>query len=191
MDPITKCVTTEKPVCDAYLKTRPAYVPWKNKPFPFYDDLLVIFGRDRATRIYAEGPADMMDEIQKEKNADDLDDFDSSFSPLQSPINERTNIQKKKKRVVGCSTMVADMKEATSIIGTEIANDSHVFSNAIGVDAEISEKRRQIDSEIRKMVDLTVGDIIKVVCYIASRDELIDVFFSMTEEGKEQLVKAI
>ncbi|KAH6758862.1 hypothetical protein C2S51_019097 [Perilla frutescens var. frutescens] len=191
MDPITKCVTAEKPVWDVYLKSRPAYVPWKNKPFPFYDDLLVIFGRDRATGIYAEGPGDMMEEIQKEKNANDLDDFDSSFSPLQSPVNERTNIQKKKKRAAGCSTMVADMKEAATIIGTEIANASHVFSKAIGVDAEISEKRRQIDSEIRKMHDLTIGEIIKAVCYIASRDELIDVFFSMTEEGKEQLVKAI
>ncbi|KAH6784325.1 hypothetical protein C2S52_009284 [Perilla frutescens var. hirtella] len=199
MDPIKKCVTAEKPVWDAYLKSRPAYATWKNKPFSFYDYLFVIFGRDRATGTNAEGPGDMMEDIHKEKNTDDnveapidsgLDDFDSAFSPLQSPTNERINMKKKKKRIVG-NSMAADMKEAASVIGMEIAKASELFGKAIGVDAEISEKRQQIDSEIRKMPDLTAGEVIKAVCEIAHRDELIDVFFSMTEEGTEQLVKAI
>ncbi|KAH6785232.1 hypothetical protein C2S51_037687 [Perilla frutescens var. frutescens] len=164
MDPIKKCVTAEKPVWDAYLKSRPAYATWMNKPFPFYDDLLVIFGKDRATGSNAEGPNDMMEEIQKETNINDniesktdlgTDDFDSSFSPLQSPTHERVHIQKKKKKASGNLTMVADIKEAASLIGTEIAKASQVFSKAIGVDAEISEKRQQIDAEIRKIPDLT------------------------------------
>ncbi|KAH6783900.1 hypothetical protein C2S52_008859 [Perilla frutescens var. hirtella] len=52
-------------------------------------------------------------------------------------------------------------------------------------------EEQQIDSEIRKMHDLIVEEVIKAVCEIARRDELIDVFFSMTEEGKGKLVKAI
>lgn len=61
----------------------------------------------------------------------------------------------------------------------------------IGVDAEIYEKRHKSDSEIRKIQNLTVGEIIKVVCHIARSHELTGVFFSMSDEGKEQLAKAI
>ncbi|KAH6822924.1 hypothetical protein C2S53_002737 [Perilla frutescens var. hirtella] len=82
MDPIKTRVTAKKHVWNVYLK--PAYVPWKNKPFPFYGDLLAIFGRD----------------------------------------------------------MKRDDK---------------------------------IDSEIQKMLDLTLGEIIKTFYYITIRDELIDV----------------
>ncbi|KAI3462360.1 hypothetical protein Pfo_019023 [Paulownia fortunei] len=177
MDLIKKCITTEK-------VSHPTHSSWQNKLFPFYDDLIVIFGKDRATRMNAEGPGDMMEETQREETNNDtndveatmengLENFDASisFSPMKSP---RT-----------------DIKEATSVIGNEIAKSSQVFSKAIGVDAEISKQRQKIDSEIRKIPNLTIAEVIKVVCHIAISHELTDVLFSMTEEGREQLVKDI
>ncbi|KAI3467772.1 hypothetical protein Pfo_024435 [Paulownia fortunei] len=156
MDSIKKCITAEKTVWDSYLQS-----------FPFYDDLIVIFGKDRATRMNVEGPGDMMEEIQREETNNDtndveatmengLEDFDASisFSPMQSP------------------------RKAASVIGNEIAKASHVFSRAIGVDAEILEKRQKINSEIRKIPNLAIGEVIKVVCHIANSHELTDVFFN-------------
>ncbi|KAK6137558.1 hypothetical protein DH2020_028700 [Rehmannia glutinosa] len=205
MDPIKKCITAEKTVWDSYLQSHPTHATWQNKSFPFYDDLVIIFGKDRATGINAEGPTDMMEEIQREEANNDtnddvevtmgngLDDLDASipFSPLQSPRSEGIHNQKKRKRSVDNMMAMADIKEATSIIGSEIAKASQIFGKAIGVDAEISEKRQKIDSEIRKISDLTIGEVIKAVCHIAHSHELTDVFFSMTEEGREQMVKAI
>ncbi|KAL0302687.1 UNVERIFIED_CONTAM: hypothetical protein Sangu_3084600 [Sesamum angustifolium] len=83
------------------------------------------------------------------------------------------------------------IKEAASVIGSEIAKATQLFSKAIGVEAEVSEKRQKIDSEIRKILNLTATEVIKVVCRIAQNHELTDVFFSMNEEGREQLVVAI
>ncbi|KAK4427524.1 hypothetical protein Salat_1330200 [Sesamum alatum] len=182
------------------------HVIWQNKPFPFYDDLLVIFGKDRATGNNAEGPTDMMEEIQREEVNNDpnndvettiengLEDLDASmpFSPLQFPRTE--GIQKKKKRsrsVDNLMIMTEGIKEAASVIGSEIAKASQLFSKAIGVEAEVSDKRQKIDSEIRKIPNLTATEVIKVVCRIAQNHELTDVFFSMSEEGREQLVLAI
>ncbi|KAK4388325.1 hypothetical protein Sango_2439100 [Sesamum angolense] len=139
-DPIKKCVTAEKAVWEAYLQSHSTHVIWQNKPFPFYDDLLVIFGKDRATGNNADGPADMMEEIQREEvnndpNDDDvettiengLEDLDASmsFSPLQSPRTE--GIQKKKKRsrsVDNLMIMTEGIKEAASVIGSKIAKAS-------------------------------------------------------------------
>ncbi|KAL0381392.1 UNVERIFIED_CONTAM: hypothetical protein Sangu_0203500 [Sesamum angustifolium] len=158
---------SEKAVWEAYLQSHSTHVIWQNKPFPFYDDLLVIFGKDRATGNNADGPADMMEEIQREEvNNDPNDDVETTIE------NE-------------------GIKEAASVIGSEIAKASQLFSKAIGVEAEVSEKRQKIDSEIRKIPNLTATEVIKVVCRIAQNHELTDVFFSMNEEGREQLVVAI
>ncbi|KAI3470670.1 hypothetical protein Pfo_027333 [Paulownia fortunei] len=199
MDPIKNALQQKK------LYSHPAHSSWQNKSFPFYDDLIVIFRKDRATGMNAEGPGDMMEEIQREETNNDtndveatmengLEDFDASisFSPMQSPRSEVPNQKKKKiSRSTDNLMVIADIKEAASIIGNEIAKASHVFSKAIGVDADISEKRQKIDSEIRKIPNLTIGEVIEVVCHIANSHELTDVLFSTTKEGKEQLVKAI
>ncbi|GER33217.1 DNA-binding storekeeper protein-relatedtranscriptional regulator [Striga asiatica] len=203
MDPIRKCIVAEKSVWGPYIESHPTHAIWRNKAFPLYDDLVIIFGEDRATGGNAEGPNDMMEDIQREDvnlNADNdveatseigLDDLDASFSPLQSPRSAAVDKRKKRKRSVDNLTAMTDIKEAASIIGSEIAKASEIFGKAIGVDAEISEKRQRIDSEIRKIPNLAVVDVIKVVCRIAQSPELTDVFLSMTEEGREQLVMAI
>ncbi|PIN08321.1 hypothetical protein CDL12_19102 [Handroanthus impetiginosus] len=184
MDPIKKCITAEKPVWDAYLQSHPTHLTWQNKPFPFYDDLLLIFGKDRAIGSNAEGPGDMMEEIQLEESNNDTNDNveasmengleDIEFSPMQSPRSEGVHYQKKKKRsrsIDNLSLMTDSIKEEASVIGSEIAKASEVFSKAIGVDAEILEKRQKIDSEIRKIQNLTTTKVIKAVCHIATHHE--------------------
>lgn len=56
---------------------------------------------------------------------------------------------------------------------------------------KFQKKRQKIDAEISKIPNITVGEAIKAVCHIAKSHELTDVFFSMTEERKKQLVKSI
>ncbi|KAL8506100.1 hypothetical protein ACS0TY_017091 [Phlomoides rotata] len=145
MDPIKKCITVEKP-------SHPTHSVWRNKNFPFYDDLLIVFRKDRSTGANVDGPADMDEEIQREKNNNEeinnvettmgngLEDFDDSFSPLQSPRNEAVHKQKKRRNSASYDnlTMMSDIKEVASIIGREIDVASQVLCKAIGVDAEIS-----------------------------------------------------
>ena len=39
----------------------------RNKPFPHFNDLAIVFGRDRATRAGAETPADAVEEVEMEE----------------------------------------------------------------------------------------------------------------------------
>ncbi|KAL8518764.1 hypothetical protein ACS0TY_009935 [Phlomoides rotata] len=65
-----------------------------------------------------------------------LEDFDDSFSPLQSPRNEAVHKQKRRNSASSDNlTMMSDIKEAASIIGSEIVAASQVLCKAIGVDA--------------------------------------------------------
>lgn len=163
--------------------------------FPFYEKLVIVFGKDRASGSTSDNQTNILKEVYKEQrntneenSVDIAEDSDTSFSSLHSPRNEGASHQNKKRRVD--ESMKIDIKEAASVIANEIAKASELFSKAIGVDAEISEKRKKINSEIKKIPNLTVAEAIKAVCHIASHLELIDVFFSMEEENKEQLVRA-
>ncbi|KAI3454839.1 hypothetical protein Pfo_011502 [Paulownia fortunei] len=165
MDPIKKCITTEKVVWDSYIQSHPTHSSWQNKSFPFYDDLIT--------------NNDTNDVEATMEN--DLQDFDASisFSSIQSLRSEVHNQKKKKRSRSTYNLMVmADIKEAASVIGNENTKASQVF-------------KTEIDYEIRKIPNFTIGEVIKVVCHIANFHELTDVFFSMTEEGRKQLVKAI
>ncbi|CAA0808005.1 Unknown protein [Striga hermonthica] len=159
-----------------------------------YDDLVIISGKDRATGENAEGPNDMMEEIQREDvnpNADNdveattkigLDNLDTSFSPLQSPRSATVDKRKKRKRSIDNLMPMTDIREAASIIGSGIAKASEFFGKAIGVDAEILEKAQRIDSKLRKVPNLALLDVTKLVCRITQSPELTNMFFGMTEE---------
>ncbi|KAJ4822686.1 hypothetical protein Tsubulata_027250 [Turnera subulata] len=44
-----KCITAEKSIWEEYLKSHPDAEPFRYKSFPFYEELSIIFGKDRAT----------------------------------------------------------------------------------------------------------------------------------------------
>ncbi|KAL4592782.1 hypothetical protein LXL04_005787 [Taraxacum kok-saghyz] len=52
---VNRCGTVESPeVWDAYVKVHKGAEKWRNKPIPHYDDLCIIFGKDRAQGNRAE-----------------------------------------------------------------------------------------------------------------------------------------
>uniref|UniRef100_A0A2N9EVH8 Uncharacterized protein n=1 Tax=Fagus sylvatica TaxID=28930 RepID=A0A2N9EVH8_FAGSY len=59
----------------------------RNKPFPHYDDLAHVFGKDRATGFSAEGPSDMVQTVDREEaeENEDLYDTDDSLASTQGP----------------------------------------------------------------------------------------------------------
>ncbi|XVF59107.1 hypothetical protein PTKIN_Ptkin07bG0248300 [Pterospermum kingtungense] len=56
-----KCLTASKDVFDDWVRTHPNAKWLKNKLFPHFDDFVIIFGRDRATRARAKIAADAVE----------------------------------------------------------------------------------------------------------------------------------
>ncbi|KAG6506389.1 hypothetical protein ZIOFF_031712 [Zingiber officinale] len=60
---VEKCITASKDVFDDWVKSHPTAVGLRNKEFPHLDDLMSMWGEDRATGVGAETPADAVEEI--------------------------------------------------------------------------------------------------------------------------------
>ncbi|XP_038883815.1 uncharacterized protein LOC120074677 [Benincasa hispida] len=58
----------------------------RNKSFPFYEQLAIIFRKDRANGLGAEGPADMFDAIEREMDNNDFWRDECGFYVPDPPI---------------------------------------------------------------------------------------------------------
>ncbi|GAA0159481.1 hypothetical protein LIER_16244 [Lithospermum erythrorhizon] len=172
-DPTTNCLVAEKPVWDAYLQNRPRHATWKNKYFPFYDDFLAnVDGEDG------------------EQGGDLIGDYVfANTSPMPTSRNE-SSMRKNKKRIRSDDNLNI-IKEAASIIGHEISKASLEFSKAIGVEAATSNKRQQINFELKKIGSLEPFDRIKVASQIVRDHEMTDLFFNLDENDREVMVMGI
>ena len=100
---------------------------WRNRSFPTYEKLVNIFGKDRATRIGAQTPIDMVEDLNVENENDHILDVPSPMSvnsdsepatPSQSIGRKRTRSKDDIARLhLSCSrTLLTNLISLRSII---------------------------------------------------------------------------
>ncbi|KAK0590340.1 hypothetical protein LWI29_025592 [Acer saccharum] len=83
-DDTHKCVTIAPEILEAYLKKHPNKNYTANRPFPHYERLVIVFGKDRATGSMAESTADALDHMGLEHEELDTAGF---TQPSSTPSN--------------------------------------------------------------------------------------------------------
>ncbi|XP_059627620.1 uncharacterized protein At2g29880-like [Cornus florida] len=205
-DNLNRCVVAEKSVWDAYLQSHKNAATFKDKPFPFYKDLCTIFGKDRVTGNDAETAADVMEKLDKERMdkenenenddvGDGLDDIDASISFMQSPTIGKTNEVSSKNKKKRKSQSVAEslceiVKQSSTLISSYIKSSTERLSQAIE-DASINELKIRLHEELMKLPSLNKTDRAKALVQIGRDRDLIQIFFTLNEDMKEELVKTV
>ncbi|KAG8372793.1 hypothetical protein BUALT_Bualt12G0103900 [Buddleja alternifolia] len=190
----TGCLVAEKAVWEPYLK-----------PFPHYKQLCIVFGKDRATRIDVETPADVIEDLEAEEQrrsqTDDenigfgLDGVDAAMSFDDSPKvgvnNESTLKGKKRKKKANHSVEVIIcnvMKESTEMLGSKMETSSLRLSMAIE-DEIINDLKRKLNGELMKLDGLARAERIKATIAIGKDRDLTQIFFTIDDNDKEDWVR--
>ena len=175
--------------------------PFKIKSFPWYDDLCMVFGKDRATRKNAESAADVVEELQTEEENTTLgeDDFNyannvdevPSMSVSDATRGAQSHTQsdgssKKKRKTVNHEELSDALTQSACIIAREIEKASIRLSKAIGED--MNENHMQLGKELERTTTLTTAQRHKVARMIMQDNALVSYFFSVPDNEKDEWV---
>ncbi|GFY86394.1 hypothetical protein Acr_05g0000330 [Actinidia rufa] len=146
-------------VWDNYVKREKDVKGMRNKSFPYYEDWLVLFGKDRATRDLAEGPADSVaaietEEANKEQGPEslvlqfsvaDMESMSANCGTLSKcPSSSNANSKKRGRASEGISKGLAQMADAFGIMFENTNNRMAEIAHRIGYAHDLSQQRRQV-----------------------------------------------
>ena len=167
---------------------------WRSTPFPFFDDLAIIFGKDRATCHNAESAMETEENINLEEAAQGKND-DSSMQASDESTSRRSSKRKK----FDAEQMAEVMYNASKMIAAEFANSTKMmaaeFASStkllIAAETDRLEKKEKLMDELSKISDIDVVQRFKAAKKIADSENLMVLFFGASDAEKKQLVDAI
>ncbi|KAL5552611.1 hypothetical protein UlMin_040012 [Ulmus minor] len=156
-----KCVVVEKSVFEDWSHSSAKGL--RNKPFPYYEGLGLVFGKDCANGQGAMGFSETVDEIDKEIGDEQDNDFDP-FTPLDD-LNGNANMsstntpstqtcKKGKKRSRNEDSIVGVLKDSVSRfdnIQTEASDSLQLLANYFKFEANAATRRMKVFDELKKL----------------------------------------
>ncbi|KAL5553006.1 hypothetical protein UlMin_040407 [Ulmus minor] len=168
-------------VHEMILQSHKDAAPFKTKAFPFYDELCVVFGKDRAIGKDAENVADAAEEIIREasnnifeeniNNTESMAYVDAengefmSFSQAPQFPQSQSNGSSKKKRKRSSDDIREAIKEAACSIAKEMKDSSTRLSEAM-IDKEINERQMRVNQEMMRTTLLDMFERHKAILLI-------------------------
>ncbi|KAL5550457.1 hypothetical protein UlMin_000633 [Ulmus minor] len=154
-----KKVTVEKPIWDAYLQSHKDVVPYKTKTFSFYDELCLVFGKDRATGKDAKNIVYAAEKIQRSRENNDMSE-DNINNTENMRFADAENVEfmsqsrsddssKRKKRSKSTDDIRETIKEVAYAIAKEMKDSSTRLGEAM-IDKEMNERQMRVNDELMR-----------------------------------------
>ncbi|CAL5325160.1 unnamed protein product [Camellia sinensis] len=154
-----------------YVKREPDAKGMRNVPFIYYEDWVILFGKDRATGVLAEGPADMVD---------------ASGTPCNQGGSGTTS-KKRAREAEGIAKGLVDMAVEFGSFFKKTSTTMEEIAHRIGYAQDLSEARKLVNGELAKL-RLNTNDRLRAATLIVKDAERVDLFFSLPEEEKMEWV---
>ncbi|KAI3496549.1 hypothetical protein L1887_38914 [Cichorium endivia] len=191
-DNVNHCVTAEDPVWEAYLDIHKDAARWKHKKFPYYEELCIVFEKDRAQGNRAKDFLDLKQEVNLEEEIQGSDDgfLDSEEVSRNASVHHEATSQsgRSKKR----KTRSDDgFNNAVGLITESLKEISKDLSQGIKLDMKINELSEKIPPKILEMTSLSQLEKFKALTKIRSDPINVQNFWEIEEGDREAWVKYI
>ncbi|XP_061357797.1 uncharacterized protein LOC133302090 [Gastrolobium bilobum] len=209
-----KMIDVERVIFDDWAKTHPSAKGLFNKPFPHYDALGSIFGKDVATGGSAVGAQDAVNDLERETTC--YDDSGTPFeeyldltgdyipSPLdeppvpdipteeavpQSPVSIVTG-KKGKKRTRTEDPLVDVMKDLSDTY-RKSTNSIDKLVSCFQHQADGSSSRMSIMDELKKFDELTDPQMVHIALQLSRDSTMTDVFMQCNDGQRKCLLAGL
>ncbi|XP_058202615.1 uncharacterized protein LOC131317052 [Rhododendron vialii] len=177
----------------------------RNKPHPYFEEWLHLFGNDRANGDLAEGPADTMAAMEREAATEELG-YESPTSGLgtsfmdysmpegpnvgnshggQSSVPPSSNVagKKRKRAADGITKGLSDMAEAFGTFFENTNTRMGEIGHRMGYDEDLSLQRKQVNAELMDH-PLDWEQRLRAATLIVQEAQRVDLFFSFPKEDQ-------
>ncbi|XP_007036788.2 PREDICTED: uncharacterized protein At2g29880 [Theobroma cacao] len=163
-------VVADDPVWEAYIHSHKEAAPFRRKSFPFFNELSIIYARDRATGKDAQTAVDILEEMQdcndtinEEIECENLAGYnfeDEDFSNIQpqtsAPRSDTTSTRKRKRlNEMGDPITSESIIAAATILGENIKEAGIEFNRSVGAEVNIQQKAQELDGILSQVERLT------------------------------------
>ncbi|KAK2646551.1 hypothetical protein Ddye_021746 [Dipteronia dyeriana] len=189
-----KCVVVEKNMFDEWVKSHPTAKGLRNKYFLYYEELGIVFGKDRANGQGAMGFSETVEEIGNED--DQHNDFDPFYpsdelngivnmSSTSTPLTQSS--KKGKKRSRNEDPIVDFRKDSVKEFGnmqTAASDSIKRLADCFQFEVDGATRRMKVFDELKKIDGMTNAQRVKVGQLLVNDQANIDYFFTLDEEFK-------
>lgn len=198
---LTKTIDAQDDAWELYVKTDSNARTMRYKSWPFYRDWCEIFVKERIIRENTEDIADAVQELEtnkgKEKEAGaefgcvfEGHDDENEMSVCQPQSNGTEKKQSPKKRKMSdCSS--DPFVTAINVFCDKLDARFEDIAKRIGFEYDISNARRELYAELGRLPGLQVRDKLTVAKFLVNKTGDLDLFFSLPEEDRVEMVKMI
>ncbi|XP_024964631.1 uncharacterized protein At2g29880-like [Cynara cardunculus var. scolymus] len=194
-DSVKHCVILKDQVWESYLQVHKGTGKWKNKLYPVYEDLCIVFGKDHAqgnrARDFVDAEEEVRIEDQTQHTNDESDDVMATSNVQGGNANmqsEETSSVRGKKRKRQVDPMDDGFSNAVTKLGATLEKMANKLNKGIEQEEELDKKRSIITSEISKMQTLAQPEKFKVISLIRDDPKKVNIFWDLQEADREAFV---
>ncbi|XP_074299547.1 uncharacterized protein LOC141630674 [Silene latifolia] len=204
-----KFVTCEQSVWEAWLKIILSYTHknaagLRNRPFPLYDELAKIWGKDSVNGNEGGSVQDALEEMENEargeqeeieeekihiSNTSGMSSTEVEASPSSAPINKKTK-KARTETIEAFREFSGHLNKMTNVMETA---GEHIrrLANCFKHESETADRRMQVILEVMKIEGLTRAEVILASKKIATDPLDVDFFFSLPDDYRSAYVHGL
>ncbi|KAL2929745.1 hypothetical protein RDABS01_035155, partial [Bienertia sinuspersici] len=165
-----KFVTCPQCIWDEWIKSHKNAAGLKNKPFPLFDDLGKIFGKDREVGNEAEHVFDILEDMEEEeRGGEELQAPHYDVEETRPPPSTTRSTKTKRARTEKIEALKEFSTKLAKISDVMEGASEHIkrLANCFQHESNSAERRMEVTGEIMKMEGLTPNEVIMVSKKIA------------------------
>ncbi|TXG58596.1 hypothetical protein EZV62_016425 [Acer yangbiense] len=197
---VRKCVEVDSnEAWHSYVQHHKQAKGWRDKPFPLYERLAYIFGKDRATGKAAYTPENLAADVDVDDNFDNDCEMPGNFSPVSvnqtdsNPTIHPTSSQPlSRKRSRSGDPIVRSMDKFANVMKNAIEKSNDTLDKFCQVLAKNKMSENQVIANDLQKMQLPLSDQVRAMQKFMHKSEVAEIFKAQqSEEQKLQFVASL